>query len=156
MLNIPFDLYHDTLNKKSMVLKHGKVSQVIGLIIKVDGLDAFIGEVCEIQIKSSNKVVMSEVLGFVEETVLLMPLDDLEGIGPGCLVRPTGKSLTIDVSDDMLGKTFDGLGRPLSHEALSQTASYSVHRSSPDPFSRPKINKILPTGVKAIDGLLTV
>ncbi|GAA0362114.1 flagellar protein export ATPase FliI [Alkalibacterium iburiense] len=156
MLNIPFDLYHDTLNKKSTVLKHGKVSQVIGLIIKVDGLDAFIGEVCEIQIKSSNKVVMSEVVGFVEETVLLMPLDDLEGIGPGCLVRPTGKSLTIDVSDEMIGKTFDGLGRPLSHEALSQTASYSVHRASPDPFSRPKINKILPTGVKAIDGLLTV
>lgn len=140
-----------------MVLKHGKVSQVIGLIIKVDGLDAFIGEVCEIKIKSSSKIVMSEVVGFVEETVLLMPLDDLEGIGPGCLVRPTGKSLTIDVSDEMLGKTFDGLGRPLSHDALlTDTASYSVHRSAPDPFSRPKINKILPTGVKAVDGLLTV
>lgn len=156
MLNIPFDLYHETLNTKTLTLKHGKVSQVIGLIIRVEGLDAFIGEVCEIQIKSSSKIVMSEVVGFVDETVLLMPLDDLEGIGPGCLVRPTGKSLKIDVSDDMLGKTFDGLGRPLSHEALANTSSYSVHRASPDPFSRPKIDTILQTGVKAVDGLLTV
>lgn len=156
MINIPFELYHETLNKKVIGLKHGKVSQVIGLIIKVDGLDAFIGEVCEIEIKSQGKTVLSEVVGFVEETVLLMPLDNLDGIGPGCLVRPTGKALKIEVSDSMLGKTFDGLGRPLSHGALEGAATYGVHRSSPDPFKRPKINTIMQTGVKAVDGLLTV
>lgn len=156
MINIPFELYHETLNKKAVALKHGKVSQVIGLIIKVDGLDAFIGEVCEIEIKSQSKTVLSEVVGFVEETVLLMPLDNLDGIGPGCLVRPTGKALKIEVSDSMLGKTFDGLGRPLSHSALEGAAKYDVHRSSPDPFKRPKINTIMQTGVKAVDGLLTV
>lgn len=156
MINIPFELYHETLNKKKITLKHGKVSQVIGLIIKVDGLDAFVGEVCEIEIKSQEKMVLSEVVGFVEETVLLMPLDNLDGIGPGCLVRPTGKALKIEVSDSMLGKTFDGLGRPLSHGALEGAAKYDVHRSSPDPFKRPKINKIMQTGVKAVDGLLTV
>ncbi|WP_425427789.1 flagellar protein export ATPase FliI [Alkalibacterium olivapovliticus] len=153
---MPFELYHETLNKKAVALKHGKVSQVIGLIIKVDGLDAFIGEVCEIEIKSQSKTVLSEVVGFVEETVLLMPLDNLDGIGPGCLVRPTGKALKIEVSDSMLGKTFDGLGRPLSHGALEGAAKYDVHRSSPDPFKRPKINTIMQTGVKAVDGLLTV
>lgn len=156
MINIPFELYHETLNKKAVALKHGKVSQVIGLIIKVDGLDAFVGEVCEIEIKSQSKTVLSEVVGFVEETVLLMPLDNLDGIGPGCLVRPTGKALKIEVSDSMLGKTFDGLGRPLSHGALEGAAKYDVHRSSPDPFKRPKINTIMQTGVKAVDGLLTV
>lgn len=156
MINIPFELYHETLNKKNVLLKHGKVSQVIGLIIKVDGLDAFIGEVCEIEIKAHEKTVLSEVVGFVDETVLLMPLDDLEGIGPGCLVYPTGKALKIEVSNDMLGKTFDGLGRPLSDDTLKETATYSVHRSAPDPFKRPKINTIMPTGVKAVDGLLTV
>ncbi|MCC5895770.1 MAG: flagellar protein export ATPase FliI [Alkalibacterium sp.] len=156
MINIPFELYHETLNKKAIALKHGKVSQVIGLIIKVDGLDAFIGEVCEIEIKSQAKTVLSEVVGFVEETVLLMPLDNLDGIGPGCLVRPTGKALKIEVSDEMLGKTFDGLGRPLSHGALEGAAKFDVHRASPDPFKRPKIDTIMQTGVKAVDGLLTV
>lgn len=156
MLNIPFDLYHETLNSKSVALKRGKVSQVIGLIIKVDGLDAFIGEVCEIEMKSRAKSVLSEVVGFVEETVLLMPLDELEGIGPGCLVYPTGKSLKVEISEDMLGKTFDGLGRPMSDEDLKDPKTFDVHRASPDPFKRPKIDTILQTGVKAVDGLLTV
>ena len=156
MIDIPFELYHETLNKKAVALQHGKVSQVIGLIIKVDGLDAFIGEVCEIEIKSRSKTVLSEVVGFVDETVLLMPLDDLDGIGPGCLVRPTGKALKIEVSPDMLGKTFDGLGRPLSQDTLENTATYDVNRASPDPFKRPRINTIMQTGVKAVDGMLTV
>lgn len=156
MIDIPFELYHETLNKKDIRLKHGKVSQVIGLIIKVDGLDAFVGEVCEIEIRSKGKTVLSEVVGFVDETVLLMPLDDLDGIGPGCLVRPTGKALKIEVSDAMLGRTFDGLGRPLSTEQLKDTATYAVHRASPNPFERPRIEEIMQTGVKAVDGLLTV
>lgn len=53
--------------------------------------------------------VLSEVVGFVDATVLLMPLDEIDGIGPGCLVRPTGKTLQIEVSDELLGTTLDGL-----------------------------------------------
>ncbi|WP_208558991.1 flagellar protein export ATPase FliI [Marinilactibacillus kalidii] len=156
MIDIPFQKYHETLNKNTYTLKQGKVSQVIGLIIKVDGLDAFIGEVCEINIKSTDKMVLSEVVGFVDETVLLMPLDELEGIGPGCLVRPTRKTLKVEVSDDMLGMTLDGLGRPLTEERLTGGKMYQVSRSSPDPFKRKKIKNVMTTGVKAIDGLLTV
>ena len=156
MLNIPFEQYHDVIEKSAYTLKQGKVSQVIGLIIKVDGLDAFVGEVCEIKIKSTNKIVLSEVVGFVDETVLLMPLDELEGIGPGCLVRPTRKTLKVEVSDDMLGMTLDGLGRPLTEKQLLNGKMYQVNRSSPDPFKRKKIRNILTTGVKAVDGLLTV
>lgn len=156
MLDIPFETYHETLNKKTFKLKQGKVSQVTGLIINVDGLDAFIGEVCEIEIKSTGKRVLAEVVGFVDETVQLMPLDELDGIGPGCLVRPTGKTLKVEVSDDMLGMTLDGLGRPLSEDDLIEGHTYDVNRQSPDPFKRPRIKEILPTGVKAIDGMLTV
>ncbi len=156
MIDIPFKQYHESIDKNMHTLKQGKVSQVIGLIIKVDGLDAFIGEVCEINIKSTDKIVLSEVVGFVDETVLLMPLDELEGIGPGCLVRPTRKTLKVEVSDDMLGTTLDGLGRPLTEARLTEGKMYQVNRSSPDPFKRKKIENIMTTGVKAIDGLLTV
>lgn len=132
MIDIPFKQYHESIDKNMHTLKQGKVSQVIGLIIKVDGLDAFIGEVCEINIKSTDKIVLSEVVGFVDETVLLMPLDELEGIGPGCLVRPTRKTLKVEVSDDMLGTTLDGLGRPLTEARLTEGKMYQVNRSSPD------------------------
>lgn len=156
MFNLPFDRYHEQLNKKTYHMKMGKVSQVTGLIIKVDGLEAFVGEVCEIQIKSSGKKVLSEVVGFVDSMVLLMPLDELEGIGPGCLVIPTGKTLQVEVSDRLLGTTLDGLGRPLDENFQIQGNLYNVNRSAPDPFKRNKIQSVIHTGVKAIDGMLTI
>ena len=86
-----------------------------------------------------------------------MPLDQLEGIGPGCLVRPTGKSLTVKIDDTLLGHTLDGLGRPLDMALdLESAPEYPVSQDSPDPFRRQKIAEIMPTGVRAIDGLLTV
>ena len=156
MLDIPFNSYHTVLKEKYFAKKKGKVSQVTGLIIKVEGLDAFVGEICEIEIKNSKRIVLSEVVGFVERTVLLMPLDEIEEIGPGCLVQPTGNKFKIEVSEDMLGMTLDGLGRPFDHNRKIDGQIYDVIRSSPDPFERRKIEEILPTGVRAIDALLTI
>jgi len=156
MFEIPFETYHKQIRKKKFHLKMGKVSQVTGLIIKVEGLDAFIGEVCEIQIRSTGNRVLSEVVGFVDATVLLMPLDEIDGIGPGCLVRPTGTTLQIEVSDALLGTTLDGLGRPMDQSKQLNGVPFKVNRSAPDPFRRNKIEQVIPTGIKAIDGLLTI
>ena len=156
MLNFRFEDYHQLLDEKEFVNKRGKVSQVTGLIIRVEGLDAFVGEVCEIEIKSTGGIVLSEVVGFVDRTVLLMPLDEVEDIGPGCLVRPTGRKLKVEVSDDILGTTVDGLGRPYDKDSEINGAFFDVNRDSPDPFQRRSIEEVLPTGIRAIDGLLTV
>lgn len=156
MFEIPFETYHKQIRKKKFYLKMGKVSQVTGLIIKVEGLDAFIGEVCEIKIRSTGNRVLSEVVGFVDATVLLMPLDEIDGIGPGCLVRPTGTTLQIEVSDALLGTTLDGLGRPMDQTKQLNGVPFKVNRSAPDPFRRNKIEQVIPTGIKAIDGLLTI
>lgn len=156
MLDIPFNSYHDLLSEKQFAKKRGKVSQVTGLIIKVEGLDAFVGEICEIEIRHSKRIILSEVVGFVDQTVLLMPLDEIDEIGPGCHVLPTGKKFKVEVSDEMLGMTFDGLGRPYDKERKIDGQFFDVNRSSPDPFERRNIEDILPTGVRAIDGLLTI
>ena len=157
MYEVPFLTYRDKLKKKNFYQTKGKVSEVTGLIIKVEGLETFIGEVCEIEIKATGKIVLSEVVGFVERTVLLMPLDNLDGIGPGCVVRPTGKSLQVEVSDKLLGTTIDGLGRPMSHEDMKIDGTFrEVNGGAPDPFKRQKIEKVIPTGIKAIDATLTI
>ncbi|HJB23436.1 MAG TPA: flagellar protein export ATPase FliI [Candidatus Jeotgalibaca pullicola] len=156
MFQIPFDCYQKQLKKKNYFQTKGKVSEVTGLIIKVEGLEAFIGEVCEIFLKATEKTVLSEVVGFVEQTVLLMPLDNLDGIGPGCLVRPTGKTLQVEVSDELLGTTIDGLGRPMSHNRQINGRLQEVNGEAPDPFKRNKIETVIPTGIKAIDGALTI
>lgn len=152
----PFTAYEQVLTRDDFAIKRGKVSQVTGLIIKVEGLNAFVGEVCEIEIKSTGRKVLAEVVGFVDKTVLLMPLDEVEDIGPGSLVYPTGKKLKVEVSDDMLGMTLDGLGQPLDETLDINGSYYDVNRNSPDPFERKNIEAILPTGIRAIDGLLTV
>lgn len=155
MLNIPFEDYNNIIKRKPHYVKMGKVTQVIGLIIQVEGLQVFVGEVCQIFIKSSDKMVLSEVVGFKDNIVLLMPLDELKGIGPGCLVKPTGKSLKVKISDSLMGKTLDGLGRLLDNSTIIEGEYYDVDRLPLNPFDRRKIEDIMPTGVKAIDGILT-
>jgi flagellum-specific ATP synthase len=155
LMDLPFKEYEKLIKDQDHTTKLGKVSQVIGLIIRVEGLEVFIGEVCEILITSTDEVVLAEVVGFQGSSVLLMPLGELHGIGPGCLVRPTGQSLKIKVSDDLLGSTLDGLGNPIDKKSLGYTKLYDIHRAPPNPFSRRKIERVISTGIKAIDGILT-
>lgn len=154
---LPVATYIEKAKNHSFFSVFGKVSEVVGLIIKVEGLEVFIGEICEINLPNSQKVALSEVVGFVKQTVLLMPLDELEGIGPGCLVKATGKTLTVKVNDYLLGHTLDGLGRPIDGLVLEEDSlEYQVMNDSPDPFKRRKISTVMSTGVRAIDGLMTV
>lgn len=155
MLSIPFDTYGDIIEKKNHYTITGKVREVIGLIIQVEGLEVFIGEVCKVVIKTSEKEVLTEVVGFKDNTVLLMPLGDTQGIGPGCLVKPTGNSLKVSISEELLGKTLDGLGKPIEFSGELKGTYYNIHRDPPNPFERRRIKEIMSTGIKAIDGFLT-
>jgi len=154
-MNFPFERYAQILEKEQLQLRMGKVKKVIGLIIHAVGLKVFVGEVCDILISEENRIP-AEVVGFEDDGVLLMPLGDLQGIGPGCLVLPTGKALVVKVGDDLLGTTLDGLGRPMDGEARRLEGYGDINRMPPNPFQRKKIEAVMSTGVKAIDGLLTV
>ena len=154
-LDIDFKACSNAVKSQKHYLKMGKVSQVIGLIIQVEGLEVFVGELCEILVSGSDQVIPAEVVGFKENKVLLMPLAELHGIGPESLVRPTGRSFKLDISDDILGRTLDGLGRPLDDKPIRGGELYDVNRSSPSPFDRKNIENVMSTGVKAIDGVLT-
>ncbi|MCT4396321.1 flagellar protein export ATPase FliI [Periweissella beninensis] len=154
---ISTDKYLTLAQQRKFFFTYGKVSEVVGLIIKVEGLDVFVGEICEVYIKGTQRKALTEVVGFVKQTVLLMPLDELTGIGPGCLVKPTGHTLKVRVADALLGHTLDGLGRPLDDVTITPDfKNYPVTQEAPDPFKRQKIKAIMPTGVRVIDGLMTV
>ncbi|MTI65721.1 MAG: flagellar protein export ATPase FliI [Firmicutes bacterium] len=155
MDKLPFKEFKEALNKESFYKKMGKVSQVIGLTIEVEGIKAFVGELCEIILKDGESKVSAEVVGFKEDKVLLMALGNLEGVGPECVVVPKNKSLKVKVGDDLLGKTLDGLGNPINNEELLIDKKYRVHREPPNPLKRKRIDKVMSTGVKAIDGMLT-
>ena len=158
MINFDFNFqrYTQYVENNSFYSIAGKVTQVIGLTIIVQGIKSFVGEVCEILLDDKGqKSVIAEVVGFKGQQVLLMPLGDLKGVGSGCKVIPTGKILTIPVGDQLLGRILDGLGNPMDGELAPLKKHYSVERTPPNPLKRKRISCIMPTGVKAIDGLLT-
>ncbi|MCR5640405.1 MAG: flagellar protein export ATPase FliI [Lachnospiraceae bacterium] len=147
--------YLSTLNN-SYFNHLGKVTKVVGLTIESVGPDAKLNDLCEI-IVDDHTVVKAEVVGFLDKRLQLMPYETVEGVGIGCLVRNTGHPLSIPVGDALLGHTVDGLGRPTdTEEELELNAIYPVDADPPDPMSREIISEVLPLGVKAVDGLITV
>ena len=135
--------------------KKGRVENVVGLTIESAGPEAKLGDLCIIYpVGEEYPPITAEVVGFKDRRTILMPCDNTDGIGLGCIVENTGNPLTVPVSEDLLGKVLDGLGR-IDGEYMPGVP-YSVEAQPPDAMSRKIIADVLPLGVKAIDGLMTV
>ena len=137
---------------------YGKVAKVVGLTVESIGPEAKLGDLCRIVVqKEAGSFVMAEVVGFHENRLLLMPYESMDGIGVGCTVENTGHPLTVSVGNELLGHTLDGLGRPTdTEEEIVLPVQYPADCLPPDPMKRKIIDQVLPLGVKAVDGLLTV
>ncbi|MBE6055154.1 MAG: flagellar protein export ATPase FliI [Clostridium sartagoforme] len=154
MMKVDFSLINKKVSGLNTYYLEGSVKEVIGLTIEVQGVKAFVGELCTIYNQEGNPI-KCEVVGFREDAVLLMPLGELIGIAPGCRVVPERRPLEVKCSENLLGMVLDGLGNPLE-EDLVQGEAYPLENQPPDPLKRKRITEILPTGVRAIDGFLTV
>ena len=136
---------------------YGKVSTVVGLTVESIGPKARLNDLCKIYIDNDMQdYVMAEVVGFHESKLILMPFENVEGVGVGCVVENTGHPLSVPVGDEVLGHTLDGIGRPTDVEELILPYTYPVEALPPDPMARKIISEVLPLGVKAVDGLITV
>ncbi|MCR4611477.1 MAG: flagellar protein export ATPase FliI [Lachnospiraceae bacterium] len=144
-----------TLLENTYFDRLGKVSKIVGLTIESIGPDAKLNDLCEI-IAEDGKRIKAEVVGFRDKSLLLMPFDSVEGVGVGCMVENTGKPLTIPVGDELLGHTIDGVGRVDDGSILELEEEYPAEAAPPDPMDRVIISEVLPLGVKAVDGLITV
>lgn len=155
-MEIPLNKYKDALMKTDLIKYSGKVTKIIGLTIESQGPAVELGEICKIYPLKKNEPIDSEVVGFKGEVVLLMPLGDMSGIGPGSKVVATGHYLQIDVGEELLGRVLDGLGNPIDGGTKPFTSNrYAAYNSAPNPLLRKKIREVLPLGVKAIDSMLT-
>ena len=140
------------------MLLTGKVTQIIGLVIETDGPNVIIGESCYIYPRASNlPPLRAEVVGFRENRVLLMPLGEMAGIGPGCEVVASEQTMTVKVGEQLLGRIFDGLGNPIDGKGeIDSDIFYPLEAPPPPPLSRARIDKKLSVGVRAVDGLLSM
>ena len=156
MMTHQFEKYLQ-LGEKTYFNRLGKVVKIVGLTIESVGPDGKLNDLCRIVIdREKDHAVMAEVVGFRDKRLLLMPFENVEGIGVGCIVENTGHPLGVLVGDGVLGHTLDGIGRPTDGGVIEGGCEYPVEADPPDPMSRKIISEVLPLGVKAVDGLITV
>jgi len=134
---------------------YGKVLNVSGLSIEALTPASFVGELCSVN-RFDGKSMFAEVVGFKEGKTLLMPIGDVQGIGPNSLIRAMGRPLWIKVSDGLVGRVVNAIGEPLDDKGPVYGEKRSVYQDPPHPLKRKIITEPLQTSIKAIDGLLTV
>jgi flagellum-specific ATP synthase len=139
------------------VATYGRVVRVVGLVLEATGLDAGLGTLCRVTSHSRDRSVLAEVVGFHERSVLLMPLGEMDGLHPGSSVQPLGRSFAVDVGPSLLGRVLNGLGHPIDGKGkLDVVERVPLSAEPPNPLDRQTIDRPLETGVRTIDGLLTI
>ncbi len=149
--------YRQKLEKIDPLKSVGRVTRAVGLIIESNGPAVSVGDLCYLDSQQGGRNTMLEVVGFRDNNVLLMPLGQMPPVKVGETVVAAGVKSEIGVGENLLGRTIDALGRPLDGFGEIKTdIAYPLNRKATNPLSRVNIDAPLETGVRVIDGLLTI
>jgi len=154
---LSLDKYIDSVDWITPFEVRGRVTDLIGLLIRANVPGARVGEVCLIRSPHQARSLKAEVIGFRGSEVVLMPLGDISDVATGAEVVSTGKSMRVRVGENLLGRVLNGLGEPIDNlGAVENSIEYDVMSTPPDPMSRERVTKPFATGIRALDGILTV
>jgi flagellum-specific ATP synthase len=157
--------YREAVRTAPVVQRIGWVRQLQGLAVDAQGPDASVGELCGIELRShdesgsqeTTKTVLAEVVGIKPGHVTLMPYGSLQGVSAGCKVVALGRQSCIGVGPELLGRVIDGFCQPMDERPPALCIEQRSILAAPlNPLRRPRIQGVLQTGVRAIDGLLTL
>lgn len=142
------------------IRRGGVVVRVVGLLVEATGPQSPVGDLCLIRSAAEGadaREIPAEVVGFKQGRTLLMPIGEMQGVAPGSSVVATGRPLEVPVGPQLLGRVLDAFGLPMDGgPPLVGTTTAPAVREPSDPVSRPRITEVLPLGVRAVDGLLTI
>ncbi len=152
---INLDRYLSVVEKTNPLRVHGKVTQVVGLVIEGYCPNASVGSLCRIH-PQNGPPIPAEVVGFRESKTLIMPLGELRGVGLGSLITVLRQNASLGVGPAMLGRVIDGLGVPLDDGGpIDTTEEFPIYATPVNPMKRKSIDRPLDLGIRAINGLLT-
>ncbi len=154
--DISWNEYHKDLETVQLIRIYGKVTRLIGLIIEGHGPGAPVGTVCTIFPKGEGDPISAEIVGFRDQTILLMPLGEMAGIGPGSQIVVSKERATVRVSTKLLGRVIDGLGNPIDGKnPIPSDGELPLYALPVNPLERKRINQPLDLGIRAVNGLLS-
>ncbi len=134
-------------------MRLGRVAELVGLHLLVTGLPAGVGDLVEVH--GPSEPVLAEVAASTPRGLVCLPLGHTAGLQAGALVRHTGGPLTIGIGEALQGRVLDGLGRPIDGgPALDGLPRVVVEHHAPGALSRPRIDRQLGLGVRALDTLV--
>ena len=150
-----FDKYTAIVEATEPMKCLGRVTKVQGLLIEALGPQAVLGELCRIDIPSTQAEVWAEVVGINGKTVQLMPYEECDGLEVGCRVKALGEFLKVPVSDRFLGRVLDGMGRPIDQGTdVGSPVFYPAVKTPPNALERERITEKIATGVRSVDALI--
>ncbi|MDX9714363.1 MAG: FliI/YscN family ATPase [Dissulfurispiraceae bacterium] len=141
------------LSDTDVVKVYGRVDRGVGLIIEGLGPPANIGDICEIE--TDEALLEAEVIGFKGDKILLMPVGEMMGIGPGAKIIAKGRQRYIRVDDSLLGRVLDGLGNPMDDKGTLTGQLCPIFTDPINPLNRKRITEPLDLGIRSINTMLT-
>jgi type III secretion protein N (ATPase) len=153
-MTLDVDALKAKLAQVSTLRARGRVLGVTGLSVRFEMPGVRVGDV--IQILRRGGPLACEVVGFDRGQAIALPLGNIAGVGPDDAVESTGAPLSVRAGDDLLGRVVDGLGRPFDGGSAIGGDHVLVDRDPPPALERRPVARPLSTGVRVIDGLLTL
>ncbi|MBW2644635.1 MAG: flagellar protein export ATPase FliI [Deltaproteobacteria bacterium] len=151
-----FEKYHRIIKDIDPLITYGKVRGVIGLLVEGHNPGTSIGEMCRIYPNGGDGTIGAEVVGFRDEKVLLMPLANLDCVGPNCRILSTGRRSNVKVGHNLLGRVIDGLGNPVDDRGpIESEEEYPIDADPINPLKRGRITEPIDLGIRAINGLFS-
>ncbi len=148
--------YEKLLQRINPIRTNGKVSEIVGLMVEGNGPAASVGDVCGIVPVNGDAPLEAEVVGFKNGRVLLMPLQSIQGLGPGCKILSLGRKASIGVGNGLLGRVIDGLGNPIDNKGpIDFTDEYPIYADPINPLDRGRIVEPMDLGIRALNALFT-
>ena len=144
------------LRDVSTIEERGRVTEILGTLVKAVGVRASIGELCELRVRQ-NHALYAEVVGFRSGAAILTPFGDITGLSIDAEVIATRRRFAVPTGGALLGRVLDGFGNPLDGRGPVVGAKPEPVDADPPPaLSRKPVSRVCETGVRAIDALLTI
>ena len=154
--NIAWNQYIDAVNACQCLTAEGSVVKVIGLVVEGLGPGMSVGSACNIQ-GADGEEVLSEVVGFKDRRIVLMPYGEMRGISPGCKITLVDERPYVPVGEAFLGRVVSGLGQPIDGRGpIPSNVHYPLYGKVVNPMDRKPIREVADIGVGAVNTLITV